>query len=185
MINQFSILYKIDGIDTRLKPYLLAAHIDVVPANAQSDNWKYDPFSATIDQDFIYARGTLDNKASMIAQLEAIRIFLNKYGQPKRSIYLAYGHDEELSGHNGAEKIANYLGNVSLEYVLDEGTMIIEDIMKGLDKPIAYISVAEKGYLTIKFSVNSTASHSSMPILEESAILIVAEAIKKYLIEGN
>lgn len=179
VINNFSLLYKIEGIEKNLKPYLLTAHLDVVPANAQNDKWKFDPFSGTLDEGFIYARGTLDDKSSMVGQLEAITMFLKEHGQPKRTIYLAYGHDEEISGHNGAEAIAKFLGDTSLEFILDEGTMIIEDVVPGLDIPLAYISNAEKGYLTIKFYVNTTGGHSSMPDPEESAIFIVSDAISK------
>ena len=179
LINQYSMLYKIDGTDQSLKPYLFAAHFDVVPAFAQDDNWTHDPFSAKIDDNFIYARGTLDDKSSMFAQLEALRFYLKKNGQPKRTLYLAYGHDEEISGHAGAELIASQIGNIQLEYVLDEGTMIIDGALKGLEKPIAYIANAEKGYLTVNFFVNVTGGHSSMPNAEESAIFILAEAITR------
>ena len=179
LINKYSLLYKIEGTDKSLKPYLLAAHLDVVPANAQSDSWKFDPFSGHIDDGFVYARGTLDDKSSMISQLEAIQIFLKQNGQPKRTIYLAYGHDEEISGYQGANEIAKYLADISLEFVLDEGTMIMENVLKGLDTPLAYISNAEKGYLTVKFYVNTTGGHSSMPDPEDFSIYIVAEAITK------
>ncbi|RMZ96294.1 putative carboxypeptidase PM20D1 [Brachionus plicatilis] len=179
IINNYSLLYKIQGSDLALKPYLLAAHFDVVPADGQNDNWKFDPFSATTDEGFIYGRGTLDDKSSMLGQLEALRIFLKKNGQPRRTIYLAYGHDEEASGYQGAKSIAKFLGNTTLEFVLDEGTMIVEKVFKGLDTPLAYIGSTEKGYLTVKFFVNTTGGHSSMPNPEESAIFIVADAISK------
>lgn len=182
IINNFSLLYTIKGTDLTLKPYLLAAHYDVVPADGQSDNWKFDPFSASIDEGFIYARGSLDDKSSLLGQLEALSIFLKKNGQPRRTIYLAYGHDEEASGYQGAKSIASFLGNTSLEFVLDEGTMIVEKVLKGLDTPLAYISNAEKGYLTVKFYVNTTGGHSSMPDPEESAIFIISDAISKYSI---
>ena len=172
-------LYKIEGSDNKLKPYLLAAHFDVVPAFAQDDNWTHDPFSATIEDNFIYARGTLDDKGSMFGLLEGLRVFLKKNGQPKRTLYLAFGHDEEVTGQNGAKSIAAHLNNTPLEYVLDEGTMIIQGAMPGLEKPMALIATAEKGYLTLKFFVNVTGGHSSMPNSEESSIFILAEAITK------
>lgn len=118
----------------------------------------------------------------MLGHLEALRIFLEKNGQPKRTIYLAYGHDEEASGYQGAKSIAKFLEKTSLEFVLDEGTMIVEKVLKGLDTPLAYISSAEKGYMTVKFYANTTGGHSSMPDPEESSIFIVADAISKYLV---
>ncbi len=175
-------LYEIQGSDKSLKPYLFSAHSDVVPTEDQIEKWTEDPFSAHLRKDFIYARGTLDCKASMIAQLEAMRHFLNTHGQPKRTIYLAYGHDEEIEGFKGAKYIAEYIRNknVSLEYVIDEGTMIITDSFPNFDRPVALISIASKGYLTLKFTVNSSGGHSSMPNQQNSAIFILSEAINKF-----
>ncbi len=174
-------MYEITGKDKSLKPYLLAAHFDVVPADAKNDKWSFDPFSGQIDQnnEFIYGRGTMDDKASMIAQLESIRLFLKRFGQPSRTIYLAYGHDEEINGFNGAGRISDYLNNTQLEFVLDEGTMIVDDIFPELKKPFAYISIADKGYLTVKFYVNVTGGHSSMPNANENSLFILANAITK------
>jgi carboxypeptidase PM20D1 len=122
-VNNYSLLYEVTGSDPSLKPYLLTAHFDVVPAEAQADKWTHDPFDASIHDNFIYARGTMDNKAQMLGQLEALKSFLSQHGQPKRTIYLAFGHDEEISGEEGAKKITDSLRNTTrLEYVLDEGT---------------------------------------------------------------
>ena len=97
-------LYKIEGTEKNLKPYLIAAHIDVVPAKLEDGKWSHEPFSAEIENGHIYARGSMDDKANMLGQLEAIRFYLKKFGQPKRTIYLAYGHDEEASGLAGAQE---------------------------------------------------------------------------------
>jgi carboxypeptidase PM20D1 len=108
-INNYSILYEIKGSRSDLKPYLLAAHFDVVPANAQEDKWTHEPFEANIEDGYIYARGAIDDKSSMLGQLEAVRIFLKNNGQPQRTIYLAYGHDEEVKGNEGAGRISELL----------------------------------------------------------------------------
>jgi carboxypeptidase PM20D1 len=175
-ISEYSLLYKITGTDKSLKPYLLAAHYDVVPV--VEAEWSQDPFSGVIVNNEIYGRGTLDCKGSMLAQLESVVVYLKKFGQPKRSIYLAYGHDEEITGYNGASHLAKAI-NEPLEYVIDEGTMIVDEFLPNFDRPIAGISIAEKGYLTVKFSVDIIGGHSSMPIPDKSATFIIAEAIAK------
>ncbi len=179
IINNHSLLYEIKGKNKQLRPYLIAAHYDVVPAEAEQ--WQFDPFSAQISEGFINARGSMDNKASMISQLEALRLFLGHTDQPERTVYLAYGHDEEISGRDGAELIAKELSKrtKSLEFVLDEGSMVIEDVFPALGRPSACIGIAEKGYLTVRFSVNVTGGHSSMPDNENSAIFILSEAVTK------
>lgn len=60
-IAEYSLLYAIQGKNPNLKPFLLSAHIDVVPAGNLS-RWKYPPFDAYYDDEFIYARGSLDDK---------------------------------------------------------------------------------------------------------------------------
>jgi acetylornithine deacetylase/succinyl-diaminopimelate desuccinylase-like protein len=60
-IAEYSLLYSIQGKNPNLKPFLFSAHLDVVPAG-NVDRWKYPPFDARTDEEFIYARGTLDDK---------------------------------------------------------------------------------------------------------------------------
>ena len=60
-IAQYSLLYSVQGRNASLKPFLLSSHMDVVPPG-NLDRWKYPPFDARTDDDFIYARGSLDNK---------------------------------------------------------------------------------------------------------------------------
>lgn len=170
-------LYTIKGTNSNLKPYLVTAHFDVV--GVTEAEWSYPPFEARIKDGFIYSRGTMDDKASMLAQLEAIKVFLKKNGQPRRTIYLAYGSDEEQMGLKGAANIAAKLKNIELEYVLDEGLMVIDDFFKDVARPIALIGVAEKGYLSVKYKITTTGGHSSMPDNKESAIGIMSEAITK------
>jgi carboxypeptidase PM20D1 len=178
-------LYEITGNDHTLKPYLFAAHYDVVPATSQtSDSWSHTPFSGSLDADeaHVYGRGSLDDKSSMLGQLEAVQMYLRKHRQPERTLYLAYGHDEEISGHQGARLIVRHLEarGVALEYVIDEGTMIISDFISDLTRPIALIGVCDKGYLTLKFHVNTSGGHSSMPNREHSALSVIVEAASKY-----
>ena len=60
-ISEYSLLYSIQGENPKLKPFLLSAHMDVVPIG-NIDRWKHPPFDAYSDKEFIYARGTLDDK---------------------------------------------------------------------------------------------------------------------------
>jgi len=53
---------------------------------------------------------------------------------PKRTVYFAFGHDEEVQGLEGAQEIGRLLEsrNVKLEYILDEGSVIVTDFMPSL-----------------------------------------------------
>ena len=121
----------------------------------------------------------MDDKSSLMAQLEALQVFLRRHGQPKRTLYIAHGHDEEISGFFGARLMAEKLANLKFEYVIDEGTIIVDKLMPGIQRPIAPIGIADKGYLTLKYFVNTTGGHSSMPKADSSAIFIISNAISK------
>src|SRR5512145_1656720 len=90
VINNYSLLYKWRGDNPDLKPVILAAHMDVVPAN--EDNWQVDPFSGLIKDGYVWGRGTYDDKGSLISILESVEYLISQGYQPERTIYLAFGH---------------------------------------------------------------------------------------------
>ncbi len=146
VINEYGLLFTWKGSDTAKKPVLLMAHQDVVPAS--DENWKYPPFSGAIEEGYIWGRGTLDDKGSLLAIMEALEFLLKAGYQPSRSIYVASGFDEEVGGHEGAGKIAEYLRaqGVQFEYVLDEGQLAVQGAIPGISDWVALVGIAEKGY---------------------------------------
>ncbi len=178
-INQHSLLYTWQGREPKLKPILLMAHMDVVPVDPASEkSWTHAPFSGQIAGDYIWGRGSMDDKASLMAILEAVEQLLTEGFQPARTIHLAFGHDEEIGGHNGAAQIAATLAarNVQLDYVLDEGMNILSGIIDGVSAPVALIGIAEKGYLSIELSAAAAGGHSSIPP-QDNAIGRISRAL--------
>jgi carboxypeptidase PM20D1 len=105
-----SLLFTWPGEDSSAKPSLLLAHIDVVPVEPGTESaWTHGPFSGDIDQEFIWGRGTLDDKVGVIAILAAVETLLKVGFTPKRTVLLAFGHDEEIGGQAGAARIAALL----------------------------------------------------------------------------
>lgn len=163
-LGTFARLYKWPGKNSNLKPVMLIAHLDVVDIAAPND-WTYPPFSGTIADGFIWGRGTLDDKVSVLGILEAVEGLLAEGYTPERTIYLGFGHDEEIDG-SGAQAIAADLEaqGIELEYILDEGYYVIEKALPGLDEPLAMIGISEKGYVTLRLEVKlEEGGHSSMP----------------------
>lgn len=180
-VNQHSLLYTWQGRDPKLKPVLLMAHMDVVPVDPASEkSWTHPPYSGTIADGHIWGRGAMDNKAGVMAILEAVEHLLKEGFQPERTVYLAYGHDEEIGGHNGAAKIATALAarQVELEYALDEGMNILNGIVDGISAPVALIGIAEKGYLSVELSASAAGGHSSMPP-RDNAIRRISSALQR------
>ena len=89
-----------------------------------------------------------------MAMLEAVEELLKNGFIPERTIFLAFGHDEEIGGQNGAEPIAEYFKSegISFEYAIDEGLMITDGMIPNVSKPVALIGIAEKGYTSIRIT---------------------------------
>ena len=177
-----SLLYTWPGSDSKAEPILLMAHQDVVPiAPGTEKDWTEPPFSGAIKDGFVWGRGSWDDKGNLISQMEAIEMLVASGYRPRRTVYLAYGADEEAGG-TGAMAIAKALKErgVQLEFVLDEGLLITDGLVPGLKSPAALIGVAEKGYLSLRLSVSTAPGHSSMPPAKgQSAISLLAGAVRR------
>jgi carboxypeptidase PM20D1 len=87
------------GTDPSLPPVILMAHQDVVPVNPGTDaDWTHGPFGGVVADGYIWGRGAMDDKGSLIAILEAADALAKSGWTPKRTIIFAFGHDEEVSG---------------------------------------------------------------------------------------
>uniref|UniRef100_A0A0B6ZFW3 Peptidase M20 dimerisation domain-containing protein n=1 Tax=Arion vulgaris TaxID=1028688 RepID=A0A0B6ZFW3_9EUPU len=184
LVNNYSLLYYIKGSNADLKPYLLTSHLDVVPAT-NLDAWDTPPFSGNIINGYIYGRGTIDAKHTVMGILESVEYLLSEGIKPVRSFYIGFGHDEEVQGQDGARLIAARLkekGVTELEYLSDEGLTVTEGLVSGVNNPVASIGVCEKGQVVLKLSVKNAPGHSSMPA-KESTVGILAKAV--YRLESN
>ena len=180
-VGEHSLLYTWKGKNGALKPMLLMAHLDVVPVEPSTEaSWHHPPFAGTVADGFIWGRGAMDDKAAVMSILEAVEFLLNNGYEPERTIYLAFGHDEEIGGERGAAMIAALLRSrgVALESVLDEGLNILAGVIDGVSSPVALIGIAEKGYLSLRLSVQTPGGHSSIPP-PDNAIAIVSRALQK------
>jgi carboxypeptidase PM20D1 len=166
VVANYSLLYTWQGSDPNAKPIALLAHQDVVPiAPGTESNWEVPPFSGAIKDGFIWGRGSWDDKGNLLAMVEAAEQLAKQGFKPKRTVYFAFGADEEISGKRGATAIAELLASrgVKLDFILDEGLLITDGILKGVDQPVALIGVAEKGYVTLDIGATATPGHSSLP----------------------
>lgn len=178
-VNDYSLLLKWQGKQSELKPVLLMAHMDVVPVDPRTrSQWQQPPFSGAVADGFIWGRGAIDDKASLFGILDAVQFLLNQGFQPERTIYLAFGHDEELGGNRGARRIAERLARrgIKFDWVLDEGGARTGGLMPGVQSDVAMVGVAEKGYVSVELLVEGTGGHSSMPPLE-TPVGILCKAI--------
>ncbi len=183
-VNELGLLYTWVGSDSRLDPFLLMAHQDVVPVpEGALAEWSQPPYDGAIADGFVWGRGTMDDKGNLIAILEAVERLVQSGFTPRRTLLLAFGHDEEVGGLQGAAATAELLEQrgVRLDLVVDEGAIVAEGLLPGVEGPVALIGIAEKGYLNAELLVRTPGGHSSMPP-PHTGLGILAGAIQR--IEG-
>ncbi|MFB2584083.1 M20/M25/M40 family metallo-hydrolase [Herbiconiux liukaitaii] len=145
---------------------VLMAHYDVVAADAEG--WTHPPFDGVLtghgDERELWGRGTLDDKGSVVAVLEAVERRLAEGWVPEHDVYLLFGHDEETHG-TGAEAAAALLvqRGVRIGLVLDEGGAVVEKLFPTVDDPIAVVGVSEKGTTNFRLTVEQHGGHASTP----------------------
>lgn len=180
-INGLSLLYTWEGTDPDAAPAVLMGHLDVVPVIPGTDqDWTHPPYDGVVADGRIWGRGAMDDKSSVIGILEAVEALVAEGHRPRPTVYLAFGHDEEVGGPLGAGAIADTVARRSpeLSVVLDEGGAVIRDVVPGLDGPVALVGVAEKGFLSARLRVEGTGGHSSVPPAS-TAVGILARAIRE------
>ncbi|MBT37822.1 MAG: peptidase M20 [Deltaproteobacteria bacterium] len=163
-VADWSLLYTWRGRDPSLRPILLAAHLDVVPA-ANDEDWTHPPFAGVVRDGVVWGRGAIDDKGSIVALFAAATALLAEGFQPERTVYFALGHDEEIGGDEGAAAIAARLSSrgVSLDWVLDEGGAVAGGFLPGLERDVAVVGIAEKGSVSIALDLEAPGGHSSVP----------------------
>ncbi|OBT69994.1 hypothetical protein VE03_00642 [Pseudogymnoascus sp. 23342-1-I1] len=169
---------------SKAKPILMLAHQDVVPVLADTvQDWTHPPYEGYYDGEIIWGRGATDDKGYLISIMESLDLLIQGGFKPKRTVILAFGCDEEISGENCGRPISDFLhkryGNDGIYLIMDEGSM---GIQKEFDQSFAMVSVAEKGYLDVGINVTSTGGHASSPP-DHNAIGIMSEIVM--VIEGN
>ena len=171
-VSRLSLLLRVRGSRPTCNPYLLAAHLDVVPSG-DPDRWDRDPFlGQVVDQEgelYVWGRGAIDDKHSVVGILQALDIILAGEERPERTLYVGLGHDEEVGGGQGAGNIAGRLEQLleendeQLEFLLDEGMTVLEGVIPGMEDPVIYIGVVEKGWTMLELSGEGEQKHSSTP----------------------
>jgi carboxypeptidase PM20D1 len=171
-------LVRVPGSDQNAKPILFSAHMDVV--DARPEDWKRDPYKLIEEGGFFYGRGTLDNKAGVVAMMSTI-LRLQKAGtKPRRTLVFAFVGDEEtaLDEPNGTTRqIAAHPWVKGAEFAINTdagGGLLAPD-----GKPIIYlVQGAEKTYATFELTATNQGGHSSRP-RSDNAIYDIAKAVTR------
>jgi carboxypeptidase PM20D1 len=161
-------------------PIILCAHLDVVPVEGKESEWTHPPWAGEIADGFVWGRGALDDKLAVVGIMEAIESLLAEGFAPDRTVYVAFGQDEEIGGTRGATKIVDALAarGVHADFALDEGGVITHGIFPGVRSDVATIAIAEKGFLTVDLKVELPGGHSSTP-RPDTAVTVLTRALAR------
>lgn len=177
VVGGHALLYTWRGADPTLDPLVILGHYDVVGVDpATLSDWAHPPFDGEVADGWVWGRGAMDDKVAVVGALEAVETLLRDGVTPRRTVLLAFGHDEEVGGLNGAVTLAARLDSMGVKpwMVLDEGGMIGQGLLAGVGRPVAMVGVVEKGYTSIRLTVESEGGHGSMPPPQTAAGVVAA-----------
>ncbi len=160
---------------TKVKPMLLMAHLDVV--EAKPTDWSFDPFTFQERKGYYYGRGTVDNKAGVLAITMSLLQLKASGFAPKRDIIVLFTGDEETVGKGAELATRDWRALVDAEYALNSdaggGGFLKDGTSLGFG-----IQAAEKTYRSYSFTVRNPGGHSSRP-RPDNAIYELSTALTK------
>ncbi|MCC7185038.1 MAG: M20/M25/M40 family metallo-hydrolase [Acidobacteria bacterium] len=166
-----NLVARLKGTGAR-RPLLLMAHTDTV--NVYPERWTFPPFSATIDNGYVYGRGTVDDKDNVATSL-MIMLMLKRLNVPlDRDVIFLAESGEEGATQVGIQFMAdNHFASIDAEYCIAEGGRVTRT---GGVARYAQVQTLEKRPFGIELVARGPAGHGSVP-LESSAVTHLAQAV--------
>jgi succinyl-diaminopimelate desuccinylase len=153
---------------------LFIGHTDVVPPGPL-DQWKFNPFTPTIEDGKLYARGTADMKVAIACMVDACRRFLSQHPEPHFNIAFLITSCEEADTLNGTEK--------AIKLLIEEHHEQIDWCIVGepsSDKVLGdQIKVGRRGSLSGALTIFGKQGHIAYPHLAENPIHLIAPFLRE------
>ncbi len=153
------------------KPLLLLSHSDVVPAVAS--DWMHPPFAADLDDDFVWGRGAIDNKAHGIMALMTL-LALKRGGMPlRRGVEMMINPGEEAGGTDGAQwMVKEHWDAFDPAFAVNEGGFATPDPF-GSASAVFPVAVAEKRVMWLRLTAYGHSGHGAIPIPDNPTQILV------------
>jgi len=156
------------------RPILVMGHTDVVTVDPQK--WTFPPFAATRDGGYVYGRGAMDDKDSVVAGL-MLMLTLKRTGAAldRDVIFLAEAGEEGAPEVGAQFMIDNHFDAIDAEYCLAEGGGVVRS---GGRAAQANIGTTEKEPRPIELVARGSAGHGSVP-RTDNALVHLSGALAK------
>ena len=156
------------------RPILVMGHTDVVTVDPKK--WTFPPFSATRDGGYVYGRGAVDDKDSVVAGL-MLMLTLKRTGAAldRDVIFLAESGEEGAPEFGAQFMIDNHLAAIDAEYCFAEGGGVVRS---GGQARQANVGTTEKEPRPIEVIARGAAGHGSVPRLD-NAVVRLSDALAK------
>ena len=171
--NRPNVVARLKGNGSR-RPLLLMAHTDVV--NVDPKKWTHPPFSATRQDGYVYARGTVDDKDNVTAVLMALLTLKRHNVQLDRDVIALFEAGEEGTTRVGIQFMVNqHFPTIDAEFCYAEGGGVSR---QGGQVKFASVQTLEKIPRAIQLTARGVAGHGSVP-LQSNAIVHLSDAVAK------
>ena len=155
------------------KTLLFYNHYDVQPEDP-IELWEHDPYEGKVEGDYIYGRGSSDDKGELITRIKAVEYYLKFFGDVPCNIKFLVEGEEEIGSIHVGEYLAKYHDDFACDGVIWEFGYINE-------QNIPIITLGMKGLLFVELTATgpNRDAHSSLAVLIENPAWKLVHALNK------
>lgn len=168
-----NVLARLKGNGSK-EPLLMMAHTDVV--NVDPEKWIFPPFSATVDDGYVYGRGAVDDKDNLAAALMVMLELKRQNVELDRDVIFLAESGEEGAVEFGIDfMVKEHFNKIAAEFCLAEGGSVAR-----VNREVQYAGVqtVEKIPYRVELVATGVAGHGSVP-LQTNSVVRLARAVAK------
>ena len=170
-----SLVARWGGDGTRDDALLVHGHLDVVPA--QAADWRVDPFSGEVRDDYVWGRGAVDMKDFDAMLLSVVRARARAGALPSRPLVLCFTADEEAGSRHGSHWLVEQHRDAFAGCTEAIGEVGGYSLHVG-DQRVYLVETGEKGMCWLRLRARGTAGHGSMR-QADNPVTRLAEAVAR------
>ncbi len=178
--NRSNVIARINGTDPTLPPFLVHAHLDVVPADAAE--WSVHPFAGEIRDGFVWGRGAVDMKDMCATLLTVVSRWAAAGTKPRRDIVLAFVADEEDRGEWGAHWLVDHHRDLFADCTAaigeSGGYTVRTTHADGTPVRLYPVATAERGTSHMRVTAHGRAGHGSRRN-DDNAVITLVNALAR------